>query len=198
MRFPVQLVANVRTFDGAPRISDFVIEEKMFAGKRNYPRIKGELRQLKLSHDHSLISCPPCVTDSFHFRFLEQSLTTPLSPNISASSSMEPKVRFYDPRSQLLSRPSSSKFSSSRANVHWDRLHHEKIWDWINGTRFALDFSCTDINNEDTQKCRSDGNNSFFGKLVVSGYINSIWSRIEYAFKLMYLKGILLYRVSQI
>lgn len=93
MRFPVQLVANVRTFDGAPRISDFVIEEKMFAGKRNYPRIKGELRQLKLSHDHSLISCPPCVTDSFHFRFLEQSLTTPLSPNISASSSTEPKVR---------------------------------------------------------------------------------------------------------
>lgn len=58
--------------------------------------------------------------------------------------------------------------------MHWDRLHHEKIWDWINDTRFALDFSCTDINNEDTQKCRSDGNNSFFGKLVVSGYINSI------------------------
>lgn len=56
--------------------------------------------------------------------------------------------------------------------MHWDRLHHEKIWDWINDTRFALDFSCTDINNEDTQKCRSDGNNSLSGKLV--GYINSI------------------------
>lgn len=95
MRFPVQLVANVRTFDGATHLR-LRHREKDVPGKRNYPRIKEELRQLKLSHDHFLILRPPCVTDSFHFRFLEQSPTTPLSPNISASSSTEPKVHSCD------------------------------------------------------------------------------------------------------
>ena len=48
------------------RIRRYVKED--VPGKRNYPGIKEELWQLKLSHDHFLVRSP-WVADLLHFRF---------------------------------------------------------------------------------------------------------------------------------